>query len=765
TISSQAQREARMPRPKQTILVLLVIGLAIVASPLPSQDAEQSEREAMYYRYLEFASYVKGGSIEPHWMADGSSFWYAEGAPANTVIYKVDPRANTKIPLFDTPRLRKTLTPLLGHEPPYQGLPFEEFSFLDQTEKAVKFTVENKEFILQLDTYTITRAPVISEEEKSRLVPQIVPHPFINMREEASPDRRWFAGVKDYNLYLRSTYDGRSVQLTTDGIQGYAWGHDIWNRWTKWSPDSFRLAVTKVDLREYPKIPILHYLGLREELEWAHDYNPLAGERIPQTELFIIDVLSRHAVRVNTGEEPHYFLYISPGWRPDGRELLFQKGSLDWKKLELMAADPETGTTRVVLTETQKTFIIGVERPHVYERLFIWLPDGNKFIWISERDGWRHLYLYSIDGNLIRQLTEGAFPVVEVVTVDGKNGWVYFTAHGDPQRPYDTHLYRVNMEGKGFARLTEATGQHAIQFAPSKDFFLDAHSSVVRPPAVELRKADGTLLRTLSRADIDSLIKELRWNPPEEFVVKAADGETDLHGMLYKPHDFDPDRKYPVIEVIYGGPHNAIVSRSFIRIRTVIDPRALAQLGFVTFQMDARGTPRRGKEFQDVAYGNIGRYEIPDHVAALRQLAETRPYMDLSRVGVTGISFGGYMTIRALLLAPDVYHVGVASAPPAGIEQWGFYMGSPVDNKEGYEYASNLGFASNLKGKLLLIHGTNDEIAPFSNTMKVVDALIRAGKRFDLLILPEQPHRLFEGTMAGYWRESIRRYLQEHLKP
>jgi len=311
-------------------------------------------------------------------------------------------------------------------------------------------------------------------------------------------------------------------------------------------------------------------------------------------------------------------------------------------------------------------------------------------------------------------------------------------------------------------------GQHAVQFAPSKDFFLDTHSSVVRPPAVELRKADGTLLETLSRADIDPLITELKWKPPEEFVVKAADGQTDLHGVLYKPHDFNPDRKYPVIEVIYGGPQTSVFPRSFTRNNlgiAAIDPRALAQLGFVTFHMDARGTPRRGKQFQDVVYGNIGRYEIPDHVGGLRQLAETRPYMDLSRVGVTGISFGGYMTIRALLLAPDVYHVGVASAPGEGLRGFESYMGSPVNNKEGYAYSSNVPLAANLRGKLLIIQGTSDTSAPFSDTLKTVDALVRADKRFDLLVLPDQPHALFRGTHARYWREAIRRYFKEHLKP
>ena len=699
----------------------------------------------MYSRYLEFASYVKGGTVEPHWMADGSSFWYAEGGPENTVIWRVDPNANTKTTLFDTARLRQALSALLGHEPPYKGLPFAEFTFVD-SEKAVKFTVEDKDFILRLATYRITRAPALSEQEKSRLVPQ--------SGEVLSPDRRWFASVKDYNLWLRSTVDGKRVQLTTDGIQDYAWDLDG----GKWSPESSKLAAKKQDVRKVAKIPIVHWLTSPEQVEWV--VYPRAGQPIPQAELYIVDVRSKRNIRVDTGDEPDQFIRIL-GWRAGGSELLFQRANRTFKKLDLMAAHPTTGATRVILTETQKTYVSAWRKG-----LFTLLPDGTRFIWMSERDAWNHLYLYKLGENLLSRLTQGAFPVVRVVAVDEKAGWVYFTAHGDQQRPYDTHFYRVNLDGRGFARLAEATGQHEIQFAPSKQFFVDTHSTVGRPPTVELHRADGTLLQILSKVNIHALISELKWKPPEEFVVKAADGKTDLWGVLYKPYNFDPNKKYPVVERnIYPG--RPIVPRTFSSTGNGIRAQALAQLGFITFMVDNRGTSERGKAFEDVGYH--GRETIADHVATLKQLAEERPYMDLSRVGIIGHSAGGYAVLRAMFLYPDVYHVGVAASP--GVEplnqmhdDWELILGLPQENKEAYEEASNIPLAGNLKGKLLLIHGTSDVIAPLSHTMKMVEALIRVGKPFDLLVMPKETHSYARGGRP-YVFEAIRRYFQEHLKP
>jgi len=747
-------------------IVLLVTSIVVSTSLARAQQAEPSEREAMYYRYLEFPSYVKGGSVEPHWMADGSSFWYAEGAPENTVIYKVDPKANTRTELFDIARLRRAVTPLLDHEPAYEGLPFEEFTFVDEGEKEVTFSVEKKEFILQFDTYRISRAPGVSEEERRPLVPQVIGNysfftfgvPDIDIMEILSPDGRWFASVRDYNLWLRSSDDAPAVQLTTGGIRDFGWAR-YWDDWAWWSPNSRKLVVKKGDYRTVPKYPIVDYLSPREEVEWTlSDSDPE-----PPAELFIVDILTKKLVRIeDTGGESLWVL----GWRPDGSELLFLKPDRRTTKLDLMAANPSTGSTRIILTESRTTYGIWLQ----WERFFTPLEDGARFIWRSERDGWNHLYLYDLDGNLIRRLTKGLFPVLQVVAVDEKTGWVYFTAHGDAQRPYDTHLYRVDLEGNRLAQLTEATGQHDIQFAPSKEFFLDTHSSVDRPPAVELKRADGTLLQTVSKANIDAL-KDLKWKPPEEFVVKAADGETDLYGVLYKPYDFDPNKKYPVIDRIYGSPALAVVPRTFIPEFGHVLSLALGQLGFIHLIVDARGTPERGREFQQVVYGNLGRNEIPDHVAALKQLAEERPYMDLSRVGIQGHSIGAYFAIRGMLLAPDVYHVGVAGA--------GDPHYNPEDNpendiltgsQEAADYASNLNFAANLKGKLFLLHGTSDVCVPFSGTMRMVDALVRTGKHFDLLVLPGVGHT-FLGTSSSdltsrtYAFEAIRRYFQEHLKP
>jgi dipeptidyl aminopeptidase/acylaminoacyl peptidase len=561
------------------------------------------------------------------------------------------------------------------------------------------------------------------------------------------------------------------VQLTSDGVKDYEWIGRGWRYEAKWSPDGSKLAVTKVDYRKVPPIPIVRYLGPTEDVSWV---NPAKDDGLlAQPQLFIIDIVSKERIRVDTGDEADQLIF-SLGWRPRGAELLFLRVVREFKQVDLLAAGAETGATRVVLSETQKAFVLeAFFEVWFWERqlgIFILLEDGEKFVWVSERDGWKHLYLYDMNGNLIRRLTEGSYPVIQVV--DENAGWVYLTAHGDPQRPYDTHLYRVSLQGKGFTRLTEGTGQHRIEFAPSKQFFLDTHSSVDRPPVVELRRADGAALQMVSEASLEAL-RDLKWRTPEEFVVKAADGKTDLYGVLYKPYDFDASKKYPVIEVIYGGPwYSEVVRSTFIPQGWSRSALRLAHLGFITFVVDGRGTPERGREFEDVVYGSKGRYLISDHVAALKQLAEKRPYIDLSRVGIFGHSFGGYMALHAILTAPDVYHVAVASAPGLDLsEHWRSdtepYLGLPEENRELDEYASNLRLAGNLKGKLLLIHGTSDVSVRFSNTMKMVEALIRAEKPFDLLVLPDQPHDIWSARVSGktYWRERMRRYFQEHLNP
>lgn len=747
------------------IPALLTLAATLLGQPGPAQETGHAEREVMYRRYLAFASHVRWGSIEPHWMADGSSFWYAEGAPDRTVIWKVDPRASArKTPLLDAVRLRRALAPLLGHEPPYQGLPFESFTFV-RGEKAVQFTVEKRDFLIELDSYAVTALPALSAAERDRREPRVVRSVFpvlaADVVELPSPDRRWFALDDGENLWLRSSEDGRRVQLTSDGVKNLGWSVGG----ARWSPDGKRLAAFRVDNRKVHFMPVVHWLKPEEEVEWLP--YPFGGADIPHRELFVFDILSRHQTQIDLGNDQDRYLRLV-GWKNDGAEIFLYRLDRGMKQLDLLAANPTSGKTRVILTERQKTFIEGLRFDEVANSFFTLLDDGQRFLWLSERDGWTHLYLYDLHGRLIRRLTSGSFPVVRVVAVDEAAGWIYLTAQGEPTRPYDTHLYRVDLEGNHFTRLTEGPGQHNPRISPSKQFLVDGHSSSERPPSVELRRADGGLQQVLAHANVDGL-KDLRWRPPEEFVVKAADGTTDLYGVLYKPFDFDPARKYPAIDLIYAGAQSTFVPRTFIPGPRAIQAQALAQLGFVVFIVDARGTPGRGKAFQDVAYHSLGRHEIPDHVAALRGLTASRPYIDLNRVGVHGYSWGGYFALRAMLLAPEVYHVGVSSAPivefasgmPQPIEP---YMGLPQDNPDGYEYASNLKLAGNLKGKLLLTIGTSDVNTPFAHTIKMVEALVRAGKPHDLVVLPEQNHVL-TGAGLEYWRDAVRRYFVEHLKP
>ena len=728
-------------------------------------QSSASVREETYRRYLEFPSYVKGGKVEPHWMADGSSFWYAEGAPGNTVIWKIDAEGNTKEALFDRDRLRQAVSRALGSEPPKNGLPFDTFVFTDHDERTVSFSVGDKDLLLSLDDYAITSAPRIPERDQRRSEPQVTrerdnDHP--DLYEIRSPDGKWFVGLRDHNLWLRSTIDRPRLQLTSNGVEDYEWGSLPWVFDPVWSPDSLKLAVKRHDLREVPKIPVVHYLKPPEDVQWV-SYPAVAGRPTERHELYVIDITSKSQVRIEAGEEPYQEIW-NVQWLQDGR-LLFQENDIYRRRYRVAVADLSTGATRTVLSESHQAPF----DPWPWESRMTVLEDGNKLLWRSNRDGWHHLYLYDTNGGLTQRLTEGEFSVFRVVAVDENDDWVYFIAGTDRARPYDTHLCRIRLDGSGFDVLTQAPGQHdraaqPIRFSPDKRFFLDTHSSPSRPPRVDLRRADGSLLRTLSKARIEAP-EGLDWIPPEEFVAKAADGITDLHGLLYKPYDFNPARTYPVVQMLQGN-LGARRSRDFA---SQTETQALAQLGFIVFSVNTHSAwPRgvRGAEFESLVHGNFGRHEVPDQVSVLRSLAKERPYMDLERVGVMGGSFNGYFAVRSMLTAPDSYQVGVAVAPVLDVATHANYLwlGPRDENKEAYEYASNYRLAGNLRGKLLLIQGTSDLSVPISQTMRMVDALVRADKPFDLMILPEWGHWGNE-RIERYWMDRVVDYLQEHLKP
>jgi dipeptidyl aminopeptidase/acylaminoacyl peptidase len=726
-------------------VLLITVGLAVTSAHAQTG----TRRDSVYRAMLNFAALVDRPSVEPNWMADKRSFWYVDRRGDTTAAFRVDPSTGAATPLVDAGKTRDALRKSLGYEPPYHGLPFNSFT-LSPDEKSAFFDLADRRWQLNLSTYAV--APV----------GPAAPLPARNPAESPSPDGGWIARSEANNIWLRSPADGRSIQITTDGVDRN--GYDGPPSSTlDWSPTGARLMVSKQDNRKVHHIPVVHWLKPEEEqVEWQPYQH--SGSTAAITDLYVIDVARREAIRIDAGDEAER--QVRPaGWRKDGEEAWLLRTDRVIKRIDLLAADPRTGKTRLLLTEKQPTFVEGLALNAA--NLFAPFSDGSKFIWRSERDGWSHLYLYQGDGTLIRRLTQGSFPVERVVTIDEKRGWVYFLAQDDRTRPYDTHLYRVDLNGAHFARLTEGRGEHSIRLSPEQDYFVDTWSTVGQPPLSELRRVDGTKIKDLGHAEIGKLTA-LGWKPPEEFMVKAADGSTDLYGALYKPFDFDAGRKYPVIDLQYMGNFVHSAPHRFLGTWLGDEAQALTQLGFIVYVVDGRGTTGRGKAFQDVTYNAIGKFEVGDHVAALRQLAASRPWMDTSRVGITGYSWGGYYTIRAMLTAREVFKVGFAGAPVVDLLAHSSpiepYMGLPQENRDGYAQASNIPLASKLQGKLLMTIGTSDVNVTFNHTMRMADAFIKAGKHFDLIVMPEETHGLTPSALA-YYKEARARYFVEHLKP
>ena len=754
---------------------------AALAFPALASDIP-ADREAAYQAYLDYQRMIDGGRVVPNWLPDGSTFWYASGGPNDREILKVDPAANSVEPLFDTARLRAALTESLGHEPVGGGVPFDRFQAL--APGTVSFSLEGATWTLNLKEYSLTRQPapvhfplelVKSEAERS------VPGTYLRERflglgrmpspEAMSPDGQWIATVRNNNLALRAAVDGQEVPLTGDGNERVFWDVEA-ALWQPWSPSSEQIAVVRQHAQNMPLIPTIKWLKPLEEVREV--FTMPAGVDLYTSELYLLDIHARVPRHVDMGDNSDHYVRVLT-WLPDGSELIVARYDRLLTSVELLAVDARTRDVRTIMTESSQTFLTNHhEAIWAAETGFFLFPDGSGFLWNSERSGWDHLYHYDLDGRLVRQITSGEWPAKDVLRVDQDNGWVYFTGHGDQSRPYDTHLYRVGLNGRGLKQLTAGIGQHSADISPSAAYFVDVFSNVDVPPRTELRGTDGRLVRVLDEADTSAL-EAFGWVPPEEHVVKAADGETDLWVTIYFPDDFDSDRKYPVIEYIYAGPQTTWRPMDFgddpgpfgaVAGRQVNFPRALAQLGFLVVILDGRGTPERSKAFHDTVYMNWGQFEIADHSGAIRQLGERLPFMDLDRVGVMGASWGGHFTFRAMTQAPDLYKVGVSSVPGYSSRRFTLYevyLGMPQENKAGYDAADALALAPLLKGDLLQIGGINDT-GTQADMFQMTERLIRLGKQHRSMIYPDTGHGAM-GKTGEYDMELKRRYFVEKLKP
>jgi len=428
-------------------------------------------------------------------------------------------------------------------------------------------------------------------------------------------------------------------------------------------------------------------------------------------------------------------------------------------------ADPETGVVRDVLTEKTNTYFESGFSDENWRVLF----ETNEVLWFSERDNWGHMYLYDLStGELKQQITQGEWAVLDMKRVDARGRTLYFTAGGrEPGDPYFHRLYRIGMDGKNLRLLTAEDAHHTIAFVPSGDFFVDTYSTSTTPPVSVVKDTDGRTVVELERADISAL-QAAGWQPPIPFTTKARDGVTELHGLMYRPSNFDSTRSYPVLNYLYPGPQSGSVgTRSFVPARS--DKQAVAELGFVVIEVDAMGTPGRSKSFHDAYYGNMGDNGLPDQIATIQQLADRHGWIDDNRVGIWGHSGGGFASAAGVLRYPDFYDVAVSSAGNHGNrlyeddwgEKWQGLLEEGPDGTTNYDNQANQLVAGNLKGKLLLAHGNMDNNVPPYNTLALVDALIKANKDFDLLMIPNARHGF--GDANNYFMRRRWDYFVRHL--
>lgn len=646
------------------------------------------------------AKRVYSAAVSPHWLEDSYYFWYKNHEKGGDSYYLVNAATGKKHRATNK-----------------QGLA----AFLPKKQEKLAKALKDEE----------KKQPGLWHRGKG-------PKPVV------SPDKKWQAYVKDNNLYIAPTTDNnvpidpqKEIALSMDGMASFH--YDQWS--ISWSPDSKKLATVKVREVQERRIPLIESSPSCQKqpiLQWRNYAKP--GDVLPVRLPVLFDVEARKQIKVDATPYENQFSLHLTGWRDDSRAFTFEfneRGHQRYVVGEVKAAD---GLIRNLVDEKSKTFIY-------YNNNFRHdLADGKEILWISERDGWRHLYLIDgTTGKVKRQVTKGDWVVRNVDYVDEPNRVVYFNASGfNPgEDPYNLHYCRINLDGTGFKDLTPENGNHHVTLSGDRAYFTDVYSRPDLPPISLLKRiADGSLITELEKCDVSDLVVE-GWQSPEVFSAKGRDGKTDIWGNIYRPMNFNPSQKYPVVEMIYAGPHDSHVDKDFKTANHLISK--LAELGFIVVSIDGMGTSNRSKAFHDVCWKNLKDAGFPDRIAWIKAAAEKYPYMDLDRIGIYGWSAGGQNAMAALLFHNDFYKVAVALCGCHDNrmdkiwwnEQW---MGYPID--ESYSASSNVDNAHLLKGKLLLINGELDDNVDPASTLQVVKALMKANKNFEQLYLPGKTHSL-----------------------
>ena len=762
-------------------------------------------------------------SVDPHWLKQSNRFWYIYETSEGKKWIIVDPLKNEKKAMFNNDKIAAALTKIIKDPFDGQHLPIDSIKFI-KDENWIRFEVKssieiNKDEEVKKDTKpekikkTFYFEYNLITEQLNELVGFKKPKRKANWAN-ISPDEKTIVFGRNYNLYymdkanyekaLKKEDDSTIVEhaITTDGIQNYSWHSesayggggetnvDVEKNKNKrkivnglWSEDGKHIAITKVDNRKVKDLWVINSIAdPRPTLETYKYWMP--GEKeAPMDHLMIVDMEQHNfkeinvslfkdqaisvwnkTNKVNIRDDEHKPMI----WLGSNDKLYLARTSRDLKKIDQCIVDINTGDVKTLVEESLNTYV-EIKKPGL-------LKNGEFIEW-SERDGWAHLYLYDKDGKLKNQVTQGPWHVEDIVAIDEEKRIVYFSGNGkesvdnySKEDPYYLHLYKVNLDGSNLQLLNQGNYDHSFSMNDNRNFFVNTYSRINTLPISVLYNNEGKEIMRLEAADLYRL-SEAGYQFPETFKVKADDGITDIYGVMYKPFDFDKTKKYPIIEYVYPGPQTESVNKSFSKGMDRID--RLAQLGFIVITLGNRGgNPARSKWYHNYGYNNLRDYGLADKKAAIEQLADRYKFIDRDKVGIHGHSGGGFMSTAAMFVYPDIFKVAVSNAgnhDNSIYNRWWSEKHNGVkenisdkgDTTFSYLIDKNPEIAKNLKGKLLLIHGEIDNNVHPANTIRVVNTLIKANKRFDMLILPTQRHGF--GDMNEYWFWRTADYFSKYL--
>ncbi|HPR32659.1 MAG TPA: DPP IV N-terminal domain-containing protein [Prolixibacteraceae bacterium] len=679
-----------------------------------------------------------------HWIDSTDTFWYSVRTREGNSYFLVDAGKQKRMPAFDMDKLCKNLNEVSGKKYSPRKINLNRLKFIDKG-KSISFELDGSRWECDLKKYRFEKKEPEKREWPERYWGDTSGQ--FESDPKTSPDSTKVAFIREYNLWVKDIKTRKEEQLSFDGSSGEFYSGHI-----EWSPDSKKIAVAKVRINEKTYFYIVESSPDDQVQAKLHKKEYLKpGDALPIQKPCLFDAEAGRQIPVDSQPFENQYSLENIKWWPDSKAYTFEFNQRGHQLYQVAEVDASSGAVRILIEERSETFVEYSGKHYRYD-----LDSTREIIWMSERDGWNHLYLFDAQNAKVKNpITTGEWVVRSVEHVDEGNRTLLFQGSGQNagEDPYFIHYYRIGLDGSGRIDLTPEKAEHRAVFSPDYRFFVDTWSTVDTPPVTVLKRtSDGSVLMALETADITDLLAA-GWKKPEVFVAKARDGKTDIWGNIYYPTNFDPSKSYPIIEYIYAGPQGSFAQKSFRAFHYSFS--GLAELGFIIVQMDGMGTSNRSKAFHDVCYQNLKDAGFPDRILWIKAAAEEHPFMDTTRVGLFGGSAGGQNSTGGVLFHPEFYKAAVSACGCHDNrmdkmwwnEQW---MGFPIGKQ--YEECSNVTNAHRLKGDLMLIVGEMDDNVDPASTMQVANALIKAKKEFELVVLPGVNH-----TLGGEFGERKRR--------